>query len=224
MPLRPFDRMNFLGGMPPAAMSESNAVEREDQSAGQVPAARAEPPSSMNGEGSEPAGNGASSPPPDSSKSELEAARRELKEAESKVAAAEDRSLRIQAEFENARKRLRKEKEEALRYAAFDTIRALLDVLDDLERAIESPQVDAEAKEDLGLEKIRQKMLSVFNRFGLSPVDQHETFDPRLHEALASAPAEDGQSDQQILEVWKKGYLFKDRLMRASWVKVAVKE
>lgn len=160
---------------------------------------------------------------PDSLEAALETVTVERDEAQQELKEVKDRYLRAQADFDNTRKRLQREKEDVVRYAAFETIQSLLPVLDDIEKAIGSEDADPDVLRQ-GMKQIQQKMLGTFERAGLKPVDQHETFDPRLHEALASAPAEDDQADQQILEVWQKGYLFKDRLMRASWVKVAVKE
>ena len=154
--------------------------------------------------------------------SQEEALRAELESVHKELEGVRDTLLRARAEFENIRKRLEKEKQFVIRYAAFDTIKSLLAVVDDVEKAIGSEHVSDEVKK--GLEQILQKMFGVFEKAGLREVDQNETFDPHLHEALARAPATDGQSDQQVLEVWRKGYLFKDRLMRAAWVKVAVEE
>ncbi len=133
-----------------------------------------------------------------------------------------DRLKRTQAEFENIRKRLFKEKEEVVQYAAFDTVHSLLPIVDDFERAMETEGLDAEVKKGLAL--IRKRLLDALARAGLREVEQHERFDPHLHYAVDRAPSGDGQEDQTILEVYQKGYHFKDRLLRASMVKVAVKE
>lgn len=133
-----------------------------------------------------------------------------------------DRCRRMQAEFENTRKRLSREKEEVVQYAAADTIESLLPIMDDFERAIETEGLDPEIRK--GLELIRKRLLDALARAGLREIEQHERFDPHLHYALDRAPAEEDQEDQTILEVYQKGYRFKDRLLRASMVKVAVKE
>jgi len=129
---------------------------------------------------------------------------------------------RAQAEFENARKRLVREQEEVREYAAVETVSALLPVLDDFERALEAPGVDPEYRK--GLELIRDRIVEAFQRAGLRPIDEDGLFDPHLHQAVDRAPAESDQEDQQILEVYRRGYRFKDRVLRASLVKVAVKE
>ena len=174
-----------------------------------------EPPESMNGDAPSPSEEGESEANADQLREELEAARQERDEMLAKL-------QRSQAEFENIRKRLQKEKDGVVRYAASDTIQSLLPIIDDFERAINAEGVPPEIKK--GLELIHRRIFEVFSRAGLVEVDQHESFDPNLHFAVDRAPATEEQSDQQILEVYQKGYRFKDRLMRASMVKVAVKE
>ncbi len=176
---------------------------------------QAEPPESMNGDAPSPSEEGESEADADQLRKELEAARQERDEMLAKL-------QRSQAEFENIRKRLQKEKDGVVRYAASDTIQSLLPIIDDFERAINAEGVPPEIKK--GLELIHRRIFEVFSRAGLVEVDQHESFDPNLHFAVDRAPATEEQSDQQILEVYQKGYRFKDRLMRASMVKVAVKE
>ena len=133
-----------------------------------------------------------------------------------------DQLKRSQAEFENIRKRLYKEKDEIVQYAAADTINSLLPIFDDFERAIETEGLDPEIKK--GLELIHKRLFEVFSRAGLREIDKLDQFDPHLHFAVDRAPAGEGQEDLTILEVYQKGYHFKDRLLRASMVKVAVKE
>ena len=176
---------------------------------------QAEPPESLNGDAPSPSEEGESEAEDDQLREELEAARLERDEMLAKL-------QRSQAEFENIRKRLQKEKDGVVRYAASDTIQSLLPIIDDFERAINAEGVPPEIKK--GLELIHRRIFEVFSRAGLVEVDQHESFDPNLHFAVDRAPATEEQSDQQILEVYQKGYRFKDRLMRASMVKVAVKE
>lgn len=131
------------------------------------------------------------------------------------------RFQRAQAEFENARRRMAREVEEAREYAAFGVVEGLVPVLDDLERALETESVDAELQK--GVELIHSRLYDTLKRYGLEPIEAQE-FDPNLHQAVDRAPAEDDEEDQRILEVYRKGYMFKDRLLRAAMVKVAVKE
>ena len=134
--------------------------------------------------------------------SELETVRAERDQALKEKQELLDQFQRAQAEFENIRKRLQHEKEDVVRYAASETIHSLLPIVDDLERAIETEGIDPTLKE--GLELIHRQIFEVFNRAGLRPVDQHDTFDPHLHNAVDRAPAEEDQDDQAILEVYQK--------------------
>lgn len=133
-----------------------------------------------------------------------------------------DKFQRAQAEFENWRKRMMREKQETQEYAAMHTIESLLPIVDDFERAIETPGLDAEVKK--GLELIYGRIIDVFTRAGMKPIEVGGEFDPHLHHAVDRAPAESDEHDQTILEVYQKGYHFKDRLLRPAMVKVAVKE
>ena len=167
-------------------------------------------------------GTGTAEPEQPDSVSQEEALRSELERVEAERAEMLDKLLRTQAEFENIRKRLQREKEDVIRYAASDTIKSLLPVVDDFERALATDGISPELKK--GLELIYRRIFEAFERAGLKEVPQHDSFDPNLHFAVDRAPAGEGQSDQQIIEVYQKGYLFKDRLLRASMVKVAVEE
>jgi len=133
-----------------------------------------------------------------------------------------DRFQRAQAEFENSRKRLIREKEESANYAAMETIRSLLPVVDDFERALETPGFDEEIRKGLGL--VHKALLDILSRAGLSPVEETGKFNPHIHHAVDRAPVEQDDQDQDILEVLQRGYHFKDRLLRPALVKVAVKE
>ena len=196
-------------------MPDQEGIEIETDAPASEAELQAEPPESMNGDAPAPSEEGEPEANAEQLRGELEAARQERDEMLAKL-------QRSQAEFENIRKRLQKEKDGVVRYAASDTIQSLLPIIDDFERAINAEGVPPEIKK--GLELIHRRIFEVFSRAGLVEVDQHESFDPNLHFAVDRAPASEEQSDQQILEVYQKGYRFKDRLMRASMVKVAVKE
>ena len=129
---------------------------------------------------------------------------------------------RAQAEFENTRKRLQRDREEAREYAAMETIESLLPIVDDFERALNAESLDPDYRK--GLELIHNRIVDVFQRLGLKTIEEGGVFDPELHQAVDRAPAESDEDDQKILEVYRKGYKFKDRLLRAAMVKVAVKE
>ena len=155
--------------------------------------------------------------------SDLAAAVAERDQAVAEKAEQFERFQRAQAEFENFRKRLLREKQEAHEYAAMGTIESLLPVVDDFERALNAPGLDAEFRE--GLDLIYQRMFEVFTRAGLKPVETDGArFNPYFHHALDREPAENDEQDQTIRKVYQRGYHFKDRLLRPAMVRVAVKE
>jgi molecular chaperone GrpE len=154
--------------------------------------------------------------------SELESAIAERDRALAEKAELLDRFQRAQAEFENFRKRLLREKEEIREYAAMQTIESLLPILDDFERALQTPGLDPDFRK--GLELICQRILDVFTRAGMEAVEETGRFDPHVHHAVDREPAKSDEEDQTIREVYRRGYRFKDRLLRPAMVKVAVKE
>jgi molecular chaperone GrpE len=152
----------------------------------------------------------------------LEAVTAERDKALAENAELLDRLRRAQADFDNARKQILREKQEAQEYAAMETIRSLLPVVDDLERALSTPDMVPDLRK--GLELIQQQMLDVFTRAGLKPVEHEGKFNPHFHHAVDRAPAESDEQDHDILAVYQKGYIFKDRLLRPAMVRVAIKE
>ena len=157
--------------------------------------------------------------PPD----EIAQLKAEIENLQSENGELMDRLQRAQAEFENTRKRLTREKSDAREYAALGTIESLLPIVDDFERALGTPGIDPQVQQ--GLEMIWKRVFEVFERAGLKQVNtEDEKFNPYLHHAVDKAAAESDEQDQTILEVFQKGYSFKDRLLRAALVKVAVKD
>jgi molecular chaperone GrpE len=136
-----------------------------------------------------------------------------------------DKYLRLAAEFENTRRRYLKEHQDLLNYANENLIKQLLDTVDNLERALGHAS-DAEEgvdKENLreGVALTHRSLMSALERQGVEVIDARgEVFDPRRHEALQSMPSAD-QAPGTVLEVFKKGYLLKGRLLRPAQVIVA---
>ena len=131
-----------------------------------------------------------------------------------------DRLLRTRAEFDNFRRRVDREKSEILDYASMDTSKALLPVIDDLERAL---QVECSDKEFAkGMELIVGRLVESLKKLGLEPIEALGTkFDPNLHHAIEKVETKEAE-DQTILAEFQKGYNFKGRLLRPALVKVAV--
>lgn len=133
-----------------------------------------------------------------------------------------DLLLRRQAEFENMRRRTEREKSEFLQLSLFNFISELLPVLDGFERALGCSQ--GSSLEDLktGVELLYRQFRCILEGAGLKTINsQGQGFDPNLHFAVMKEETL-AVPDQQILEEFLKGYLFKERLLRPSMVKVAV--
>jgi molecular chaperone GrpE len=133
----------------------------------------------------------------------------------------QDRLLRSQAEFQNLRKRVDRERIELFEYASTEAVRALLPVLDDFERALKVECIDQEYAG--GIELIYQRFYEALKKLGLEPiVSQGQPFDPQIHHAVDMVET-DEVPDHTILEEFQRGYNFKGRLLRPAMVKVGVK-
>ncbi|GAB6091330.1 nucleotide exchange factor GrpE [Spirochaeta dissipatitropha] len=152
----------------------------------------------------------------------LEARIAELEEENSEL---KDKYLRKHADFENFRKRMLREKEEFAKYANQQILSDLVSVIDDFERAISSSvgSNDFQSFHD-GIVMIEKQLVSMLeNRYHLTRFDdQGQEFDPQRHEAVASAPAAEGQESAKVEEVFQKGYLLHDRVIRSAKVKVSM--
>jgi molecular chaperone GrpE len=130
-----------------------------------------------------------------------------------------DQLLRRRAEFENYRKRVERDRLAAAQDAQAAVLRELVPTLDNLERALGSTDAGASLRE--GVELIQRGLLATLQSHGLSAIDpQGEPFDPESHQAL-SYEVVPGVADGTVVEVFRKGYRFKDRLLRPALVKVA---
>ena len=133
-----------------------------------------------------------------------------------------DRLARKQAELENLRKRVQREKEEILQFAAMETVRSLLPVLDDFERALKDPGEGEGYRR--GIELIFKRLNDALSQAGLTAIDTAgKKFDPHLHQAVDSVK-DLQREDQAIAEEYQRGYEFKGRLLRPAMVKVAVRD
>lgn len=133
-----------------------------------------------------------------------------------------DRLVRKQAELENVRKRVEREKEDFLQHATMGLIRALLPTLDGLERGLKHREDDVPEKFYRGMELIHKELLDVLKRAGLSPVESEgKIFDPHVHQAVETVET-GNHRDQEVVEELQRGYKLKHRLLRPAIVKVAV--
>ena len=131
-----------------------------------------------------------------------------------------DRMARLQAEFDNARKRAAREQQEYKDFALTDALKNLLPILDSFDRAL---QIKVQKHEDFraGVELIRKQFQDALEKLGLRPIPaKGEPFDPRLHEAIEMVDSDEAK-DHHVLEELQRGYKLKDRLLRPSMVRVA---
>lgn len=132
----------------------------------------------------------------------------------------QDRLLRSQAEFQNLRKRTERERVELFEYASMEAVRVLLPVLDDFERAMQTPSSDKEY--GAGIELIYNRFYETLKKLGLEPMESKgKPFDPQIHHAVDMVETEEAP-DHTVLDEFQRGYNFKGRLLRPAMVKVAV--
>ncbi len=149
-----------------------------------------------------------------------------LQEEAGKAGEYRDRLLRLQADFENTRKRLEKEKQDFTRFANEGIIIELLNTLDDLERAVELAESH---HQDLpaflkGVEMILVHLYEMLKEHGVKPIEaMGKLFDPTVHEALMQAE-DNAVPEHTVIEELQKGYLLNDRVIRTAKVKVAKQE
>jgi molecular chaperone GrpE len=135
--------------------------------------------------------------------------------------ALQDRLLRTAAEFDNYRKRIDRERREQADAAAADILTDLLPIVDDLERALQSPSGgDADAYRK-GVELIHKRMMDLLRKRGVKPIEAvGADFDPNYHQAVIQEVSPDYR-EGEVMEVLRSGYMLGDRLLRPAMVKVA---
>ena len=130
-----------------------------------------------------------------------------------------DRLARMQAEFDNARKRAAKEQQDFRDYALVDTIKSIIPVLDSFDRALRTSPEKSEFH--AGVELIHKQLVDALSKLGVKPISaKGEQFDPRYHEAIEMVDTQEAD-DHTVLEELQHGYRLKDRLLRPAMVKVA---
>jgi molecular chaperone GrpE len=131
-----------------------------------------------------------------------------------------DRLARLQAEFENARKREQRERADYRAFAVADAVEQFLPVLDNFKLALNSTGTAEQLR--TGVELIAKQMDEVLRGLNVTPVETvGEPFDPRVHEALESVERSD-VPDHQVIDEIRRGYRIKERLLRPALVRIAV--
>ena len=160
----------------------------------------------------------------DPKKEKIAELEKQVEELKNQVAKDKDDYIRLMAEFDNFRRRTSQEKLELVSVAAMDTIKGLLPVLDDCERALsvlkDSNDSDA-AKE--GTELIYHKLLGYLQSKGLAVIEAAgKEFDTDLHEAVAQFPVQDEQMKGKVFDVVQTGYTLNGKVIRFAKVVVDI--
>ena len=136
-----------------------------------------------------------------------------------------DRLLRKQAEFENYRKRMDREKSEFMQFASSELMKELLNALDSFDLAIRNAAPEGKSGENMlhGFELINKQLQDTLTRFGLKPIEaKGKKFDPNFHQAVSTLPTKDVE-ENTVIEEMRKGYTLNGRLLRPAMVSVSVK-
>lgn len=144
-----------------------------------------------------------------------------LQEMGEKLAEANDKYVRMYSEYENYRKRTNLEKADLIINGAKDTIKAILPVVDDMERALQAMADGDAAKE--GVQLIYNKLMNILTQKGLKPIEaKGQKFDENLHEAVTQFPAADESQKGTVIDVVEKGYFLNEKVLRYAKVVVAI--
>ncbi|CAM3815052.1 nucleotide exchange factor GrpE [Mesobacillus zeae] len=144
-----------------------------------------------------------------------------IAELESKLEEAENRYLRLQADFDNFRRRSRLDLEAGAKYRAQSLISDLLPAMDNFERALKMEADNDQAKSLMqGVEMVYRSILEALKKEGAEPIEaEGKEFDPNMHQAVMQVQEENFGSNI-VVEEFQKGYILKDRVIRPSMVKV----
>jgi len=149
--------------------------------------------------------------------------KKESEDFEDKYHDCYDRLLRLQAEFDNAKKRMQKQQQEFIKYANEEIILEVLGILDDLERSVEAREANHQDPQAFlkGVEMILSHLYEMLKKHGVKPIEaKGKVFDPNQHEALMTSE-NNGYPENTVLEELQKGYLLEDRVIRTTKVKVS---
>lgn len=156
---------------------------------------------------------------PDALQKEIDDLTAKLEESENKIAEADDKYLRLCAEYDNYRKRTSKEKLEIFSDSTIKCIAEILPVLDNFERAIESECADETFKN--GMQMIYNQFSDSLKKIGVTEMEaMGAEFDPNLHNAIKQTEDENF-GENTVCEVFQKGYMYNDKVIRHAVVAVA---
>jgi molecular chaperone GrpE len=141
---------------------------------------------------------------------------------ETEAAANWEKFVRERADLENYRKRVQREKEELIKYGNENLILEILPAVDNMERALAHVDLESQDPVITGVRMTLDMLLAALKKFGVTPVEivKGTPFDPALHQAMSQVACED-QEVNTIVDVYQKGYLLSERLLRPAMVTVA---
>jgi len=152
----------------------------------------------------------------------IEALEKELQETKDELDEQKDKFIRLQAETDNFRKRLSREKEEFSQYANERLFKGLIPIFDNFERALEDPSNEIKSLKE-GLDMTLKQFSTFLEKENVEPIKAiGEKFNPELHEALTSEESNDHEEDT-IISQFVKGYKINNRVLRPSQVIIAKK-
>ncbi|WP_349727967.1 nucleotide exchange factor GrpE [Peribacillus frigoritolerans] len=154
-------------------------------------------------------------------KDELQLAHEKIAELEAKIEEMDNRYLRLQADFDNSRRRAKLDMEAAQKYRVQSIASDLVEALDNFERATKIEADNEQTKSLLsGMEMVYKAIIDALTKEGIEPISSvGEEFDPRLHQAVMQVQDENFGSNI-VVEEFQKGYILKDRVIRPAMVKV----
>ncbi|MCX5718046.1 MAG: nucleotide exchange factor GrpE [Nitrospirae bacterium] len=145
------------------------------------------------------------------------------KDIEEELRQEKDKYLRLYADFDNYKKRVARDKEELIKYGNESLLYELLPVIDNLEMAMKHSSNDTSAGLAQGVEITLKEFLRVIDKFGLLPIDASgKMFDPSLHHAMTQVERDD-IDENMVVEEFRKGYMFREKVLRPSLVAVSKK-
>jgi len=149
----------------------------------------------------------------------------ELETAQAQLASLQDKYARVHADFDNIKKRLEREKYQALEYSNEKFAKDLIPVVDSLSMAIGATASEADANVLLeklkeGVELTMKQLLSVLEKHGVTPVDENEPFNPDVHNAVQKVDS-DAHESGDIVNTFQKGFRYKERTLRDAMVVIA---
>lgn len=159
-------------------------------------------------------------------KKELEETVKKLEEADKQAVEAKDKVLRAYADFDNAKKRLAKEREEFVRFSSETMMRGLLPILDNFERAIAHAASGEDTLSPLrdGIVLIKKQLVDFLTQQGLARLETvGKSFDPHVHEAIGHIDSAE-HPDETVLEEIEPGYLLHGRLLRPAKVRISKRQ